>query len=68
MLSIKDFISCKISTERMLMGGNGTTGSGTCSTSCDQNDSDCKDYTYTDDCDGSNRVITSETTSADPCK
>jgi hypothetical protein len=72
MKSLKEFETFKISTSHLIFGGfisDGTSGSGTCNTGCDGPGSpeDCRPYTYTDDCDGLNRVVTRGETTIGRC-
>lgn len=67
MLSINEFRNFKITTGKMIIGGSGTSGSGTCNTgNC--TGTDCNSYTYSDDCGGGNKVITSETITEGACQ
>lgn len=69
MLSIKEFQKFKIFSSHTILGGvSGSSGSGQCNTACDGGTSDCSTYTYTDDCDGGNRVITSESSVPGDCE
>jgi len=69
MKRITEFEQFKIFSNHMIMGGQGTSGSGTCNTACDgeSGPSDCSSYSYTDDCNEANRMITSESTTSGPC-
>lgn len=69
MKRITEFEQFKIFSSHMVMGGEGTSGSGRCNTQCDgeSGPSDCSSYTYEDDCNGGNRMITSESTISGPC-
>jgi len=74
MISLKDFKKYSINTHNNIYGGiGGTYGSGSCATQggqgndCQKGEDDCKTYTYTDDCDGNNRVITGEEIWEGPC-
>lgn len=67
MVTLKKFETWKIESMDMVFGGrlasDGTYGSGACNTACDDNgQTDCTSYTYTDDCNGDNRQITSSVT------
>lgn len=71
MLSIKEFQKFKIYSSHMILGGQeGTSGSGTCNTTCDgeTGSADCKSYTYIDNCNGGDRVITYSSTVDGACK
>ena len=75
MIELKFFKKYSINTVNNIYGGvEGTYGDGSCGTTggeandCEPGSNDCKTYTYTDDCNGANRVITSEEVWEGPCK
>lgn len=66
MESIEKFKKYKLLSKTMIFGGQGTSGSGCCSTNqqvntqnqclCPGGDTDHQNFYWTDDCDGSNKV------------
>ena len=66
MESIEKFKGFKLNSTHLIFGGEGTSGSGCCSTNqsyngkelCPGGDTDHQKWTFTDECDGGDRVIT----------